>query len=382
MLKKKYFLVFLLLFSVFLAQAQKNNFIIAGKIVTDVKIKKIYLSYYYNNTYYYDSCKIINKQFKLSGKIGYPIEATIGISKNFELDDSISSIIYIEPTQMQLNLHSTNAKLWILKGSNTHNDYCVLENLKTKVRNKLDSLIKLKNNITKDFFDKELEKINQEEVKLDFKFIKKYNNSFLSIDRLNFHLYKNSSTKAKEIIWLYKNLTLRLRKSFPGKNLKTNINLLVNNQVGKIAYNFQLTDLNNKKIELKNYRGRNIILLDFWASWCKPCREDNPDLIKIYNQYRKLGFEIIGISKDKDSSAWKSAIMQDSTNIWKHTIVNTTSKQINNEDVFKLYFVSSIPVKVLIDRNGKIIGRWVGGGKQNLNIIDLLIQNELTKPIF
>jgi len=94
------------------------------------------------------------------------------------------------------------------------------------------------------------------------------------------------------------------------------------------------------------------VLIDFWASWCKPCRLENPHVVKLYKEYRDRGFEVYGVSLDKNKQAWVNAIQQDGLE-WIHV----SDLQFWNSTAAKLYDVSSIPQTYLIDEDGKIIAK-------------------------
>ena len=130
-------------------------------------------------------------------------------------------------------------------------------------------------------------------------------------------------------------------------------------QIGVLAPDFKMTDWLGKERELNEFRGK-YILLDFWASWCKPCLEDFPHLKTLYSQYHVKGFEIIQISQDRNLDKWKSAITQQQIGNWFHF-----SSQANQSNVEEKFFVGAIPVKILIGPDGKIIKRWRGGGVPN-----------------
>ncbi|MNE72996.1 Thiol-disulfide oxidoreductase ResA [compost metagenome] len=111
------------------------------------------------------------------------------------------------------------------------------------------------------------------------------------------------------------------------------------------------------------------MLLDFWASWCAPCRKGNPHLISLYSKYKDKGLEIIGISDDDSNlAAWKKAVEQDKIGIWKHVLrgLKRTSKGYDkSEDISEPYAIHSLPTKILVDKNGVIIGRYGGGGEND-----------------
>lgn len=148
---------------------------------------------------------------------------------------------------------------------------------------------------------------------------------------------------------LYGGLTPRIKQSTDGKKVAAEIRLIVAASPGSKAADFKTTDINNKPLQLSSFRGR-VTLLDFWASWCVPCRISNPHLITLYNKYKGKGFTIIGVADDeREPAAWHKAVEKDKVGIWHHVLSGNLKHQ------FAIY---SLPVKILIDRKGVIIGRY------------------------
>ncbi len=125
--------------------------------------------------------------------------------------------------------------------------------------------------------------------------------------------------------------------------------------VGSEAPDFSQASPEGKQIALKDLRGK-VVLIDFWASWCRPCRMENPNVKKVYDRFHNKGFEILGVSLDKDKSAWTGAIKQDGLP-WKHV----SDLAFWNNAVAQQYGVSSIPYTVLVDRDGKVLAKNLRG---------------------
>lgn len=122
------------------------------------------------------------------------------------------------------------------------------------------------------------------------------------------------------------------------------------------APDFEMTDSRGSRFRLSDYRHKNVVLLDFWASWCVPCREITPKLRSVGEQYQQKGLHIVGVSWDFDKKAWEKAIKKDSIEHWQQIYGFTPS----SDGLLEQYSIPAIPMLILIGRNGIILGRYNG----------------------
>jgi len=128
--------------------------------------------------------------------------------------------------------------------------------------------------------------------------------------------------------------------------------LVISAQVkkGTPAPEISLPDISGQTVSLSSLKG-TVVLIDFWASWCGPCRKNNPNLVALYEKFKDQGFEILGVSVDKNNSDWKSAIAKDGLS-WKQVIDNTGW----NSQITIDYGVEAIPASFLVDKKGMVRG--------------------------
>ncbi|SMP24636.1 Peroxiredoxin [Algoriphagus winogradskyi] len=125
--------------------------------------------------------------------------------------------------------------------------------------------------------------------------------------------------------------------------------------MGQIAPEIELPNPEGEIIKLSDLRGK-YVMIDFWAAWCKPCREENPNVVRLYNEYNEKGFEVFGVSLDRTKEAWVDAIAEDGL-----TWTQVSDLQYFNSAAAELYQINAIPATYLIDPDGKIIGKDLRG---------------------
>ena len=125
--------------------------------------------------------------------------------------------------------------------------------------------------------------------------------------------------------------------------------------IGQPAPEISLPNPEGEVVNLSDLRGK-YVLIDFWAAWCKPCREENPNVVRLYNEYKDKGFEVYGVSLDRSKDAWVEAIAADNLT-WTHV----SDLKYFNSEAASLYKINAIPATYMVDPEGKIIGKDLRG---------------------
>jgi peroxiredoxin len=165
-----------------------------------------------------------------------------------------------------------------------------------------------------------------------------------------------SSLSAAELESVINSLDPEVAKSPIIIDLKSRLETLKKVEVGAKAPDFTQNTPDGKAVSLSSLTGKNILLVDFWAGWCAPCRAENPNVVKTYNEFKDKGFDILGVSLDRTATEWNKAIADD-----KLTWTHVSDLQYWKSSAAKLYGVNSIPANFLLDKNGIIIAKNLRG---------------------
>lgn len=165
---------------------------------------------------------------------------------------------------------------------------------------------------------------------------------------------------------MYNAMPENVKASIYGVKIKDKIELLNSVAVGKTAPDFTLNTPEETPFSLSSLKGK-VVVIDFWASWCGPCRRENPHMVELYKEVNERGVEFLGVSLDKDKDKWLKAIEDDGL-IWKHV----SDLKYWNSEAAKMYGISGIPATVLLDQNGVIVAKNLRSAELKVEIEKLL----------
>jgi len=359
------------------AKAQ-GQFTILGKMTEKTGQAMAYLSYSNQGKKVLDSVAVQNGQFVFKGTVNNPLRAYIYLKP-------VVNGIYQKPND-GIEFYLENSKITIttrsllgnasVTGSKTNDEQGQLQAMQKPFRKIADSVMKVYNSWNEvQKKDSVLRKSLRAPMlasqagydSVSRVFISRNPNSVVSlVTFINLELGQNfnpDSAQAK-----FAKFTPGLRESAPGKKVQAMIEVGKKTNVGVTATDFTQNDPTGKPVKLSDFRGQ-YVLVDFWASWCKPCRAENPNLLKAYNKYKSKNFTILGVSIDDSDmkKAWLNAVQQDGLP-WTQT---SELKGANSEAALA-YGVTAIPANFLISPEGKILAKNLRGAELEKKLAELL----------
>lgn len=310
-----------------------------------------------------DSAEVKNNTFTFSGELKEQFYVAILYTAN----RSDQAMIWLEPKNLAISVKKGDFNNLTIKGSIACQEFQQFSSFMNGIRAKKDSLSKINTGQDtikyKEKWD-QYAKIKTAEAEAGKNFVKSHPNSVVSAFILSIFSTNWGKQDAEE---LYKNFSTAVKQSKPGKQISQFIGLSREIKVGDRYVDFELSNVNNKKIKLSNIKGK-YILLDFWGSWCGACRDENPNLIKLYNRFKGKGFNILGVAAETDKKAWLKAIKTDQLP-WEN--VTDISGNRYNQAVM-IYNIYSFPTNFLIDEKGIIIAKNLYGSELTRKLEELL----------
>ncbi|MGV8877497.1 MAG: redoxin domain-containing protein [Sphingobacteriaceae bacterium] len=347
--------------------AQADSYLVKGKAGTLNAPAKAYLVYSLQGGEKIDSAAVMNGAFEFKNVLEEPTRAAlildhqgIGLTK-LEQGSADFLSFFLEKGTIVINSADSISKANI-SGSPLNEENKELQASLETIGEKMRSLMTEAAGISstdqqspdfKNKFDAKQKSIQTEQKGILKKFIQAHPQSLVSLDAIK--IYAGPYPDLSELDPLYAGLSEKLKKSDSGRAFAAALNQLKINAVGTLAPDFTQNDPNGKPVKLSSFKGK-YVLIDFWASWCAPCREENPNVVKVFNQYKDKNFTVLGVSLDKEKTNWVKAIENDGLT-WTHV---SDLKGWYNE-VATLYSVRAVPQNLLIDPTGKIIAKNLRG---------------------
>ena len=370
---KKITLLALLTLSIISCNNLKDNeFLISGTANGIENGKKVFVEIQdENGVIAKDTGVIENGKFELKGSTDNIDLGFIRIE-----NEKINLPIILEEGKIKINIVKDSLQKSTIEGTFNNDKFqkfnnesvAILEKVKKfeKENNpKMQKALAAKDTVTVNKIKKEYQNFQNDMNDYSKAFIKNNPDAFISVLLLENFLMREY-IPATEIKSFYDKLDKKLVNTKSAQNIKKTLDLMLAVVVGKPAPKFSAKSPEGKLISLDESLGK-VTIVDFWASWCAPCRKENPNVVALYNEYHSKGLNIIGVSLDQDAKKWKDAIAKDNLS-WIHV----SNLKYWDEPIGKQYGISSIPATFILDAKGNIVAKDLRGDALRAKVKELL----------
>ncbi|OQP58896.1 TlpA disulfide reductase family protein [Niastella populi] len=345
-----------------LAAAQKG-YVITGKLTNLKEPAKAYLDYGRGNDAFKDSAEIKNGRFMFKGRVKEPVQAFVAVKRSSDASKKRNSdyvVFFLENSKIAVTATDSIKKATI-KGSLAEKEN---QEMQAPVRPLTDIILKLNNEfdtkkndtVWRKWAGDSVTKLVKTIKDLHVQFVETHLNSFMGLYAYNVYVLDSKFETAK-VEPLFRRFSPELQKSELGQRIVERLEAGSRRATGVKATDFTQNDLNDKPFTLSSLKGK-YVLVDFWASWCAPCRAENPNLLKAYTELKaqNKNFEVVAVSLDQGKSSWEGAVKKDGMP-WIHV---SDLKGWQNEVAVK-YGINAVPQNLLINPEGVIIAKNLRG---------------------